>query len=229
LFNLQNLHHSLIVSCQPEADEAFYDIQFITGMASAAILGGAGGLRLNGPDNILAVRSLASLPIIGLWKRAYADSTVYITPTLADARAVAAAGADLIALDATARQRPGGETLAEIVATLKAEGFCLMADISSFEEGLAAEKLGFDCVGTTLAGYTSSEPPPTEPDFVLLQSLAHALTIPVLMEGRIWTPEQALVARELGAYAVVVGSAITRPQLLTRRFLRRMNQPSAEW
>ena len=229
MFNLQNLHHTLIVSCQPEADEAFYDIQFITGMASAAILGGAGGLRLNGPENIRAVRSQTALPIIGLWKRVYADSPVYITPTLADARAVAAAGADLIALDATARQRPDGETLAEIVTALKAEGFCLMADISTFEEGLAAEQLGFDCVSTTLSGYTSQAPPPADPDFVLLQSLVHALSIPVVMEGRIWTPEQALVARELGAHAVVVGSAITRPQLITRRFLTRMNQPSSEW
>jgi N-acylglucosamine-6-phosphate 2-epimerase len=153
---------------------------------------------------------------------------VYITPTLADARAVAAAGAEIIALDATARPRPQGEKLEAIVKALKADGHCLMADISTLDEGKEAYRLGFDCISTTLSGYTPYSRQQREPDFQLLQSLCQMVPIPVIMEGRIWSPEQALVAQELGAFAVVVGSAITRPQLIAQRFVKRMADASAE-
>lgn len=228
MFNLASLHHALVVSCQPEAEEPFYNHRFVAAMAQAALLGGARGLRLNSPDIIRHVRMQLDLPVIGLWKKTYADSPVYITPTLADAQAVAEAGADILALDATFRPRPQGETLEHIVPQLKEAGHCLMADISTLEEGIAAAQLGFDCLSTTLAGYTPYSRQSREPDFQLLQALLQAVSIPVFMEGRIWTPEQALVAQELGAHAVVVGSAITRPQLITRRFVTRMASPSAE-
>lgn len=228
MFNLQTLRHTLIVSCQPEAAEPFYTHRFVAGMAQAALLGGAQGLRLDSPEMIRHVRMQIHAPVIGLWKKNYGDSPIHITPTLADAQAVAEAGADILALDATARPRPQGETLEAIVPPLKAAGYCLMADISTLEEGITAAQLGFDCLSTTLAGYTPYSRQIREPDFQLLQALVQAVTIPVFMEGRIWTPEQALVAQELGAHAVVVGSAITRPQLITRRFVTRMASPSAE-
>ncbi|PIQ24424.1 N-acetylmannosamine-6-phosphate 2-epimerase [bacterium (Candidatus Blackallbacteria) CG17_big_fil_post_rev_8_21_14_2_50_48_46] len=228
MFNLETLHHALIVSCQPEADEAFYNHRFVTGMAQAALLGGAKGLRLNGPETIRHVRMQVEAPVIGLWKRTYPKSEVYITPTLADAEEILAAGADILALDATSRPRPGGESLAQIVTALKVKDVCLMADISTLEEGKEAERLGFDCISTTLSGYTPYSRQQKEPDFQLLQALKQAVSLPVIMEGRIWTPEQAMVAQELGAYAVVVGSAITRPQLIARRFVARMADPFAE-
>lgn len=228
MFNLQTLHHSLIVSCQPEAEEPFYNHRFVMGMAQAALLGGAQALRLNGPETIRHVKMQVEAPVIGLWKRVSPQSEVYITPTLADARAVAAAGAEIIALDATARPRPGGEKLEAIVKALKADGHCLMADISNLDEGKEAYRLGFDCISTTLSGYTPYSRQQRDPDFQLLQSLSQMVPIPVIMEGRIWSPEQALIARELGAFAVVVGSAITRPHLIAQRFVKRMADASAE-
>jgi N-acylglucosamine-6-phosphate 2-epimerase len=228
LFNIKNLHHCLIVSCQPEADEPFYNHRFVMGMAQAALMGGAKAVRLNGPETIRHVKMQIEAPIIGLWKRVSPQSEVYITPTLADAQAVAAAGAEIIALDATGRKRPNGEKLEEIVRALKAEGLCLMADISTLEEGKEAARLGFDCISTTLSGYTPYSRQQKEPDFQLLQALSKVVEVPIIMEGRIWSPEQALIAQELGAHAVVVGSAITRPHLIAERFVKRMADPFAE-
>lgn len=215
---LQNIHHQLIVSCQPEAQESFYNTAFVAGMAQAAALGGAGGLRLDSPASILAVKAQLDLPVIGIWKQQHPGSEVYITPTLAAAEAVLASGAEIIALDATSRPRPR-ESLAEIVSALKGR-VCLMADVSSLEEGLQAQQLGFDCVGTTLAGYTSARVATPGPDFDLLLQLIQTLKLPIIMEGRIWTPAEAGQAFREGAHAVVVGSAITRPQAIVRQFMR---------
>lgn len=194
-------------------------------MAQAALLGGAGGLRLNSPDHIQTVRQQVGLhiPIIGLWKQHHPHSEVYITPTLASAFAVHQAGADMVALDATARHRPEEEHLASVVTALKNKNVALMADISTLEEGLQAEHLGFDCVSTTLSGYTSTHPTQTEPDFQLLSALVAQLTVPVIMEGRVSTPAQARHALDLGAWAVVVGSAITRPQWITAQFCQTLS------
>lgn len=220
-----------MVSCQPEAKESFYDTAFVSGMAQAAILGGAGALRLNHPDTLRAlkqVNGLKNIPMIGIWKKEYAGSDVYITPTRTDARAIYEAGAEILAIDATDRQRPA-ETLSEIVNDLKGK-VCLMADISTLEEGINAARLGFDCIGTTLSGYTEQSRTPKKtgtahsgPDFDLLKALVERVEVPVIAEGRISTPGEAAEALRLGAHAVVVGSAITRPQVITRSFLARMH------
>lgn len=225
MFNIEKIWQKLLVSCQPEAQESFYNTAFVAGMAQAAMLGGAGGLRLSGPENIAAVKQMTDAPVIGIWKQQYAGSEVYITPTLKEALALLEAGADIIALDATKRRRPQ-ESLETIVQHLKGK-VCLMADISCLEEALWAEQLGFDCAGTTLAGYTHKEsnPMPKGPDFELLQAMAHQLHIPVIAEGRISTPAEAAKALGLGAHAVVVGSAITRPQVITREFVAKMQAP----
>ncbi|MEZ0373851.1 MAG: N-acetylmannosamine-6-phosphate 2-epimerase, partial [Candidatus Sericytochromatia bacterium] len=193
---------------------------FARGMAEAAALGGAAGLRLNGPDTIVHIKAKVALPIIGIWKQVHPGSDVYITPTLATAEAVLAAGAEILALDATSRPRPA-ESLDTIVAALRGR-VCLMADISTLEEGLAAEALGFDCMGTTLSGYTPYSPQQPGPDYGLLSALVERLRIPIIMEGRIWTPEEAGMAIARGAHAVVVGSAITRPQLITKRYVEQL-------
>lgn len=222
MFNLNQLQAALIVSCQPDADEAFYTPDFAAGMAEAARIGGAQALRLNSPTTIKYVRERVDLPVIGIWKQVHEGSDVYITPTLAAAEAVLAAGADILAIDATARQRPDNEDLKVIVQALKGR-VCLMADVSNLDEGLEAVALGFDCVGTTLSGYTPNSPKQAGPDYDLLQALVRRAGVPVIMEGRIWTPEEARKAMTYGAHAVVVGSAITRPQLITRRFISEMN------
>lgn len=222
MFNITTLKDTLIVSCQPEADESFYTIDFVLGMVAAAALGGAGGLRLNHPETVVRAKAASDLPVIGIWKQVHPGSEVYITPTLASAEALLQAGADIIALDATARPRPA-EPLADMVRALKGR-VALMADISTLEEGLAAAALGFDCLGTTLAGYTPYSRQQPGPDFELLQALVEQTALPVIMEGRIWTPEEAAQALQLGAHAVVVGSAITRPQLITRRYAAAMQR-----
>ncbi|MGV3523783.1 MAG: N-acetylmannosamine-6-phosphate 2-epimerase [Candidatus Sericytochromatia bacterium] len=220
MFNLTSLCGGLIVSCQPEAAEAFYTPDFAAGMAEAARLGGAVALRLNGPETIARIKAHNPLPIIGIWKQIHVGSDVYITPTLAAAEAILAAGAEILALDATARPRPA-EDLATQVAALKGR-ICLMADVSTLAEGLAAAALGFDCLGTTLSGYTPYSPQEEAPDYALLQALVRETGLPVIMEGRIGSPQEARQALDLGAHAVVVGSAITRPQVITRRYREAM-------
>ena len=224
MFNIEDIRQKLLVSCQPEAQESFYNTAFVTGMAQAALLGGAGGLRLSGPENIAAVKQVTSAPVIGIWKQQYAGSEVYITPTLKEALALLEAGADIIALDATQRHRPQ-ESLESIVSHLKGK-VCLMADVSCLKEALWAEQLGFDCAGSTLAGYTEAtrDSVTQGPDFALIQAMVKKLQIPVIAEGRISTPEEAAKVLELGAHAVVVGSAITRPQVITRTFLAKMQK-----
>ena len=220
MFDIQKLKNQLIVSCQPDKDEAFYTTDFAVGMAQAAALGGAGGLRLNGPATVKAVKAVLDLPVIGIWKQIHAGSDVYITPTLAAAQAMIESGIEILALDATPRQRPT-ESLSQLIQIIKGR-VCLMADISTLEEALSAQELGFDCVGTTLAGYTSYSSHQSGPDYELLQAIVATFSIPVIMEGRIWTPEQARQALDSGAHAVVVGSAITRPQLITQRYIQEM-------
>ena len=187
-------------------------------MALAAWQGGAVGIRANTPDDIRAIRSAVPLPVIGLFKAGEAD--VYITPTLEHARAVVAAGTHIVALDATSRPRPDGRSLGEVIAALHAEsGALVMADISTVGEALAAETLGAVVVSTTLSGYTPYSPQGKVPDLAPVAELATRLTVPVVAEGRIGTPAQARAALDSGAFAVVVGAAITRPQWITAQFV----------
>ena len=170
------------------------------------------------PADVRAVGQAVEVPVIGRWKQG--TEGVYLTPTVGHARAVAEAGAQVVALDATGRPRPDGSTLAEVVAGLRRAHRCLvMADVSTLEEGAAAAAAGADLVATTLAGYTPYSRPGPGPDLELVAALAARVEVPVVAEGRITTPQEARAALEAGAWTVVVGGAITRPQLITARFV----------
>ncbi|MEC0242172.1 N-acetylmannosamine-6-phosphate 2-epimerase [Paenibacillus dokdonensis] len=214
----KKIQGGLIVSCQALEDEPLHGGDTMAKMALAAKQGGAIGIRANSVHDILAIKQVTKLPIIGIIKRDYDDSGVYITPTLREVQELMEVQVDIIALDATRSPRPGGETLEDLVTYMKGKGQRMMADISTLEEALYAESIGVDCISTTLSGYTAYSPQHQEPDFELLQEAARRIRIPVIGEGRINTPEQAAYCLKLGAHAVVVGSAITRPRLITEKF-----------
>jgi putative N-acetylmannosamine-6-phosphate epimerase len=173
----------------------------------------------NGQDDIRAVRTAVRVPIIGIRKIWTQDVPVYITPTFPDAEAVAAAGADIVALDGTARPRAGGAKIEELIPRIRQElSLPVMADVSTFEEGVRAAQLGAHVVATTLSGYTGGTPP-EDPDLDLLRRLARALTVPVVAEGRYRTPDQVRKALDAGAFAVVVGRAITDALSITQSFV----------
>jgi len=226
---LRGLKGGLIVSCQALSEEPLYGADHMAVMAKAAAQGGAVGIRANSPVDISAIRTAIELPIIGIYKVDTPGFGVYITPTLEHARQVAKAGADIIALDATQRPHPDHLSLPDrIRAVHQATGCLVMADISILEEGLAAQEAGADLVGTTLSGYTAYSPVLAGPDFDLLRKLTLQLKVPVIAEGRIATPRQAVQALEQGAFAVVVGSAITRPQWITAQFTERIKAYESE-
>jgi N-acylglucosamine-6-phosphate 2-epimerase len=208
---LEALRGGLVVSVQAPAGSPLAAPGHIAAMARAAALGGAAGIRA---VEVAAVKEAVDLPVVGLLKRAVEGSEVYITPTLEDAQAVAAAGADIVAVDATLRPRPDGVELASLVAGLPVP---VLADVDSLEAGLAAREAGAAAVASTLSGYTGP-PIPSQPDLELVGALASELNCPVFAEGRIATPEQARAAFDAGAFAVVVGTAITDPVALTRGF-----------
>ncbi len=223
---IAKLRHGLIVSCQAEAGEPLHGPDHMAAMARAACQGGAVGIRANRPEDIVAIRARVDLPLIGIYKADLPGYTVRITPTLEHARQVAQAGADILAIDATDRPHPDSLSLeARIQAIHREIGRPVMADISTLEEGLAAEAAGADLVATTLSGYTPSSVAANGPDFELIRRLARKLNRPLIAEGRIATPDQAAEALACGAFAVVVGSAITRPQWITSRFVERMKAP----
>lgn len=201
------------MSVQAQPHEPLHGADHMAAMARAVREGGAAAVRCESPADIRAIRAAVELPLVGLWK--VGESGVYITPTREAVRAVVEAGADMVAADATARARPS--PFADLVAEARGLGKPMLADVSTLAEGLAAQAAGAAAVAPTLSGYTGG-PVPTEPDWELLSTLLRELAIPVIMEGRIWTPAEARRALDMGAWAVVVGSAITRPQLITRRF-----------
>lgn len=214
------LQGALIVSCQALPGEPLFGADIMARLAVAAEAGGAVGIRANSSADIAAIRAVTSLPLIGLSKVDVDGFDVYITPTLADAQAVSDAGADVIALDATGRPHPEGTT-AEFIARVKAvTQKPVLADISTYDEAVAAQDAGADLVSTTMSGYTPYSPQTTDPDLDLVRRLVSVLTIPLVAEGRISTPEQARAALDAGAWAVVVGGAITRPQQITQRFVQ---------
>lgn len=223
---LRQLRGGLIISCQAEADEPLYGSVHMAAMAVAAAEGGAVGIRANTPKDISAIRFAVTLPIIGIYKLDFPGYAVRITPTVESALQVAQAGADIIAIDSTSRLHPDGLNLNERIRLIHEHTSCpVMADISTYAEGLAVQAAGADLVSTTLSGYTDDSPTQDPPDFELLQRLVSGLKVPVVAEGRIATPEQAAQALVLGAFAVVVGSAITRPKWITARFVHRMANP----
>jgi N-acylglucosamine-6-phosphate 2-epimerase len=190
-------------------------------MASAAIAGGAVGIRADGVADVTAIRNEIGpdFPIMGIFKVKQPDESLFITPSAEAAKAVISAGARLVALDGTARPRPGGEHLTDVVAAIHAVGGAALADVGTIADARYAVSCGVDAVGTTLSGYTPDSPKCEGPDFLLLERLARDCSVPVFAEGRIWTREEARKAIELGAEFVVVGTAITNPTAITARFV----------
>lgn len=218
---LNQLKHGLTVSCQALPDEPLHSPFIMAKMAKAAKLGGAVAIRANGHEDIAAIRAEVDLPIIGIVKKDYSDSPIYITPTLAEVEELVTVGCSIIAVDATNRIRPGGTTLQEFYQNVREvfPDLALMADISTFEEGVQAMDLGFDLVATTLAGYTPYTENVSLPALSLVEQLARLERVPVMAEGGYWQPEQLNEALRLGAHGCIVGSAITRPFEITKRFV----------
>lgn len=206
----------LIVSCQALPDEPLHGSSIMARMALAAQMGGAAAIRANGPDDIKAIKDMVPLPLIGLFKEG--QEGVYITPSLWHVEQVIGAGADVVAFDATQRPRPGGETIRDIIAAIHVHQKFALADVSTFAEALAAQEAGADFAAPTLSGYTPYSAQMEGPNYALIQTMAQSLHIPVIAEGRVRTPQEARLALEAGALAVVVGAAITRPQLITKAF-----------
>lgn len=213
---LESLRGRLIVSCQAYPGEPLRDPDAMRRMALAVAAGGAAGIRAQGLADLRAIRAATALPLIGLWKSG--TDGVVITPTAEHAVRVARTGADIVALDATDRPRPDGRPLAESIAAVHRAGRLVMADVATEAEGRRAADLGADLVGTTLAGYTEASPATPGPDLALVERLSAVLGLPVVAEGRIHTPDQARAALAAGAFAVVVGTAITHPTTITGWF-----------
>ncbi|MBW4095913.1 MAG: N-acetylmannosamine-6-phosphate 2-epimerase [Acidobacteria bacterium] len=218
LRSLEALAGKLIVSAQAYPGEPMRDPRTMAQVASSAVIGGAAGIRVQGIADIQFTRSAVEVPVIGLWKDGH--DGVFITPTLRHALACANAGAHIVAIDGTRRERPDGLTLAETIAGIHAESNALvMADCGSLDDALAAVAAGTDVVGTTLAGYTGERPKTDGPDLELIASIAAStVDVPLIAEGRIHTPAQARGALDAGAFAVVVGTAITHPASITSWF-----------
>lgn len=235
---LELLKGNLIVSCQASDGEPLCHPSHILALSLSALNGGAGGLRLEGIDNIQYVKEhlekqgLGHIPIIGLTKSKTVSkddllTSVYITSTFAEAQQIASAGADIIALDATSRARPDGLSLRETIENIHNKlNKLVWADCSSLDDAINASKCGADILSTTLWGYTQEtyQKPDVGPNFDLLHELIQYGKCPVILEGRVWSPDEVKQAYEYGAYAVVVGSAITRPQLITKRFVNAIPQ-----
>ena len=227
--SIQNeIKGELIVSCQALPEEPLHSSFIMGRMALAAYQGGAKGIRANTPEDILEIKKNVSLPVIGIIKRVYPDCEIYITPTMKEVHELMTVKPEIIALDATINTRPNGETLDDFYHAIRAEypSQLLMADCSTYEEALHADELGFDFIGTTLVGYTpqSKGVRIESDDFALIRKILAHIHHPLIAEGNIDTPEKARRVLELGSHSVVVGSIITRPQVITGRFVSRIHQ-----
>lgn len=204
------LRHGLIVSCQAPVDSPLHEPTVIAAMAQAAVNQGAVAVRIDTPAHVKEVRFRVKAPIIGLWKQQIPGYEVYITPRFEDAAAIALAGADIIAIDATRRRHPEVETVATLIERIHEElGKPVMADVDTIEAAIAAAEAGADLVATTLYGYTAETQQRVPPGFELLAQMVEQVSVPAICEGGIASPQQAKHALEVGAYAVVVGTAIT--------------------
>lgn len=216
---LKQIKGKLIVSCQALEDEPLHGSSTMAKMAFAAELGGAAAIRANGYQDIVAIKQVTNLPIIGLVKKKFNNSSIYITPTKKEIDELLAANVDMVAIDATHRMRPNGEDIQDLIEYIKNNDKLVLADISTAEEGMAAVQFGADCISTTLSGYTDyTQRSSTGPDLDLIKELCRKTEVPVIAEGRIQNPKEAVMVLKNGAYSVVVGSAITRPQCITESF-----------
>ena len=219
---IDRIKNAIIISVQAMPNEPLYQEECMNAMIKSVLKGGARALRLAGARDIKNAKKFSDVPIIGLTKPEVIPPNwkqiVYITPGIKEVNELVNAGADIIATDGTSRPR-GDDNLRKIVKYISMRNKLSMADISTISEAVAARALGFDMVSTTLSGYTqNSDSNSDEPDFKLLEKAVKILDCPVILEGRIWTPEQIKKAFKLGAHAVVIGSAVTRPQLIVKRF-----------
>lgn len=220
---LESIHGKMIISCQALKGEPLYveekSVMYL--MARAAKQAGTPMIRTSSVRDVIAIKEETGLPVIGLLKIVYEGYDAYITPTMKEVDALVEAGADIVALDCTLRRRGDGTTINEYIAAIKEKypDIILMADISNYEEGVNAARCGVDLVGTTMSGYTPYTAGKDEPDYELMRRLAGNLDIPVIGEGKIHSPEDAVKALETGVWAIVVGGAITRPLEIARRFM----------
>ncbi len=219
---VEALKGKLIVSCQALPHEPLHSSFIMGRMALAAKEGGAKGIRANTKEDIAEIQKNVDLPVIGIVKRDYADSEIYITPTMKEIHELMEVKPEIIALDATDRLRPEGKTLEEFFHEIKQAypNQLLMADCATYEECVYADKLGFDFIGTTMVGYTPASKglKIDADDFKILRDVLKAVKHRVICEGNIDSPEKARHVLDLGAFCVVVGSSITRPQLITKKY-----------
>ncbi|MGN0411275.1 MAG: N-acetylmannosamine-6-phosphate 2-epimerase [Candidatus Fimousia sp.] len=224
---IEGLKGKLIVSCQALPEEPLHSSFIMGRMALAAKEGGAYGIRANTKEDIKEIKLQVDLPIIGIVKRNYEGCDVYITPTMKEVDELMEAGPEIIAMDATISKRPGGKSLDDFFYEVKTKypDQLFMADCSTIEEALHADELGFDFIGTTMVGYTeqSRHLRIEENDFEILREIVAKVKHRVIAEGNINTPEKARRVIELGAFSVVVGSIITRPQLITKSFVEALS------
>lgn len=220
---IEKIHSGLIVSCQVKQTDPHYDENTVTNMAKAAIWGGASGLRLESPTDITNVRNLTDLPIIGLWKNYRDNSEVFITWSMEQVTKVVEAGIDVIAVDATNRLNPEGKKAFEIIREIKKKypDLLVLADIRDDSDVDTAIEYGADFIAPTLYRFSPIAKSDSEPDFEMLTKIVRKVNgrCEVIMEGKITTPEQAVLSLYYGAIAVVVGNAITRPHIVTRKFV----------
>ena len=226
--DIECLRGKLIVSCQALPHEPLYSSYIMGRMAQAAQEGGAAGIRANTPEDIREIRARGGLPIIGIIKQCYEGSDVYITPTMAEVDRLREVRPEIIAVDATKSPRPSGITLENFVAQIREKypGQLLMADCSTVEEAIHADEIGFDFIGTTLVGYTrqSKGDDLSKDDFAILRKILKSVRHRVIAEGKINTPKKARRVIEMGAFSVVVGSVITRPQFITKTFVEEIER-----
>ena len=223
---MKKIKGGLIVSCQALSTEPLCDPYIMSKMAYAAKLGGAVGIRANTVIDIAAIKKTVDLPIIGIIKSVYDDSDVYITPTMKEVDELVNAGCEIIATDATKRIRPNGETLEDFFVSVRKKypNQLFMADTSCFEEGKTAAELGFDLIGTTMAGYTPYTKGRVLPDLELIKKYSSELDKPIIAEGGIWTPDDLKNVYKNGAFSAVCGTAITRPMDITKRFVKALEE-----
>lgn len=219
---LEKLKNQIIVSVQAMPDEPLYKEDCIIAMMQSVVMGGASGLRVAGARDVKNAKKLFDIPVIGLTKPDKLpdnwQEVVYITPDIKNVKDLINAGADIIAFDGTLRERKC--PIEDMIKKIHGANRLAMADIATLEEGLACKELNVDILSTTLSGYTiNTLSDSDEPDFELLEKLVKNTKLPVILEGRIWEPAQVKKAFEFGAHCVVIGSAITRPQLITKRFI----------
>lgn len=225
---IEAFRHGLIVSCQAPIDSPLHNPVVIAAMAQASVNRGAVGVRIDTPAHIKAVREQCpTTPIIGLWKQQMPGCEVYITPQFHHAASVASAGADIIAIDATLRERPDRETVNTLVTQIHEElGKLVMADVDTLENAIASQNAGADFIGTTLYGYTAQTQHLSPPGFDLLSEMVKQIEVPIICEGGIASPQMAREALKLGAYAVVVGTAITGIDLQVQAYQKAISTVS---